>query len=100
MGYDNIDSATAREHGIPVCNVPDYGTEEVADSALGMMLALGETGQPDLVQATKWFTLASKAGDESAKQAQATLADKMTPSQVAEGQKLAETWIAAHKGGK
>ncbi len=40
VGYDNIDHATARSHGIPVCNVPDYGTEEVADSALGMMLAL------------------------------------------------------------
>ena len=40
VGYDNIDHVTARSHGIPVCNVPDYGTEEVADSALGMMLAL------------------------------------------------------------
>ncbi len=26
--------------GIPVANVPDYGTEEVADSAIGMALAL------------------------------------------------------------
>ena len=69
-------------------------------AALGMMLALGKTGEPDFIQATKWFTLASNAGDESAKQAQAELAKKMNPSQIAEGQKLAETWIAAHKGGK
>ncbi len=41
VGYDGVDVAAAREHGIPVCNVPDYGTEEVADSALGMLLALG-----------------------------------------------------------
>lgn len=40
VGYDNIDTAAAREHGIPVVNVPDYGTEEVADSALGMALTL------------------------------------------------------------
>jgi C-terminal binding protein len=40
VGYDNIDIVAARERGIPVCNVPDYGTEEVADSALGMALAL------------------------------------------------------------
>ena len=40
VGYDNIDIAAARERGIPVCNVPDYGTEEVADSALGMAIAL------------------------------------------------------------
>ncbi|MFM8190462.1 MAG: C-terminal binding protein [Pirellula sp.] len=40
VGYDGIDIAAARQKGIPVCNVPDYGTEEVADSALAMALAL------------------------------------------------------------
>lgn len=40
VGYDNIDCAAARARGIPVANVPDYGTEEVADTALGMALAL------------------------------------------------------------
>src|SRR5215210_6157844 len=40
VGYDNVDYAFARTRGIPVGNVPDYGTEEVADSAIGMMLAL------------------------------------------------------------
>jgi D-3-phosphoglycerate dehydrogenase/C-terminal binding protein len=40
VGYDNVDWRLARERGIDVANVPDYGTEEVADSAIGMMLAL------------------------------------------------------------
>jgi D-3-phosphoglycerate dehydrogenase/C-terminal binding protein len=40
VGYDNVDWRYARERGIPVANVPDYGTEEVADSAVGLMLAL------------------------------------------------------------
>lgn len=40
VGYDGIDIAAAAARGIPVCNVPDYGTEEVADSALGMALCL------------------------------------------------------------
>src|SRR5687768_3427543 len=40
VGYDNVDCRLARELGIPVANVPDYGTEEVADSAIGMTLAL------------------------------------------------------------
>ena len=40
VGFDNVDHAFARERGITVANVPDYGTEEVADSAIGMMLAL------------------------------------------------------------
>jgi len=40
VGVDNVDHACARERGIAVANVPDYGTEEVADSAIGMMLSL------------------------------------------------------------
>lgn len=40
VGYDNIDCAAARQAGIPVCNIPDYGTEDVADTAIGMALTL------------------------------------------------------------
>ncbi len=40
VGFDNVDYVYARTRGIAVANVPDYGTEEVADSAIGMMLAL------------------------------------------------------------
>jgi C-terminal binding protein len=40
VGYDNVDHVFARQRGIPVANVPDYGTEEVADSAIGLTLAL------------------------------------------------------------
>jgi D-3-phosphoglycerate dehydrogenase/C-terminal binding protein len=40
VGFDNVDWAFARSRGIPVANVPDYGTEEVADSAIGLALAL------------------------------------------------------------
>jgi D-3-phosphoglycerate dehydrogenase len=40
VGFDNIDIAAACRAGIPVCNTPDYGTAEVADHAIAMMLAL------------------------------------------------------------
>jgi D-3-phosphoglycerate dehydrogenase/C-terminal binding protein len=40
VGYDNVDWRLARQRGIAVANVPDYGTEEVADTAISMMLAL------------------------------------------------------------
>ncbi|MCE9555131.1 MAG: C-terminal binding protein [Planctomycetes bacterium] len=40
VGVDNVDIAAARLRGIPVVNVPDYGTEEVADTAIGMALSL------------------------------------------------------------
>jgi len=40
VGYDNVDLAGARARGIPVVNVPDYGSEEVADTAIGMTLSM------------------------------------------------------------
>lgn len=40
VGFDSVDVAAARKLGIAVCNVPDYGTEEVADHALALALAL------------------------------------------------------------
>jgi phosphoglycerate dehydrogenase-like enzyme len=39
VGYDVVDLEACGEAGIPVCNVPDYGTTEVADTAIAMMLA-------------------------------------------------------------
>jgi len=40
IGVDNVDLAAAKIRGIPVCNVPDYCIEEVADHALAMALSL------------------------------------------------------------
>lgn len=40
VGYDNLDLEGWGARGVPVCNVPDYGTTEVADHALALMLAL------------------------------------------------------------
>ena len=40
VGFDSVDVAAASECDIAVCNVPDYGTEEVADHAIALALAL------------------------------------------------------------
>jgi len=38
VGFDSIDIAALSKEGVPFCNTPDYGTEEVADTACGMIL--------------------------------------------------------------
>lgn len=40
IGYDNIDVEHAGRLGIIVCNVPNYGVEEVADTAMAHILSL------------------------------------------------------------
>lgn len=40
IGFDNVDIAAARDLGIHVCNVPDYGVSTVADHTLALLLTL------------------------------------------------------------
>lgn len=56
VGYDQIDAKWAGEHGIIVTNTPDVLNEEVADTALGLLLCtLREFPQADrYVRAGKW----------------------------------------------
>lgn len=40
VGFNHIDIEACARRGIPVCNTPDYGTREVADHAMALMLSL------------------------------------------------------------
>jgi len=56
VGVDNVDVQAASRLGVWVANVPDYGTEEVADHALALLLA-SLRGVPRLdraVRAGEW----------------------------------------------
>jgi lactate dehydrogenase-like 2-hydroxyacid dehydrogenase len=57
VGYDHIDAKWAGEHGIVVTNTPDVLNEEVADTALGLLLCtVREFPQADrYVRAGKWL---------------------------------------------
>jgi lactate dehydrogenase-like 2-hydroxyacid dehydrogenase len=50
VGYDHIDAAWAGAHGIVVTNTPDVLTEEVADTALGLLLCTAR----ELVEAERY----------------------------------------------
>jgi phosphoglycerate dehydrogenase-like enzyme len=56
VGYNNVDIQAAARRGIVVCNVPDYGTEEVADHALMFLLAMSRRLLPcyDSIRAGGW----------------------------------------------
>ncbi|MBL8814496.1 MAG: C-terminal binding protein [Planctomyces sp.] len=47
IGVDNVNLAAARERGIPVCNVPDYCIDEVADQTLAFVLSATRQLQPN-----------------------------------------------------
>jgi len=40
VGFDNIDLLEIEKRGLVFCNTPDYGTDEVSDTALAMMLSI------------------------------------------------------------
>jgi D-3-phosphoglycerate dehydrogenase / 2-oxoglutarate reductase len=39
IGYDNVDGKAAAAKGIPLCNIPDFCIDEVADHTLAMIMA-------------------------------------------------------------
>ena len=52
VGFDVVDLEACGDAGIAVCNVPDYGTTEVADSAIAMMMSFAR-GTPALDNALR-----------------------------------------------
>lgn len=56
IGYDNVDVNAARERGIPVCNIPDYCIDEVADHTLAFILGVTRQVIPNTlhVREGKW----------------------------------------------
>jgi lactate dehydrogenase-like 2-hydroxyacid dehydrogenase len=57
VGYDHVDAKWAAAHGIVVTNTPDVLTEEVADTALGLLLCtVRELPQAErYLRAGKWL---------------------------------------------
>ncbi len=60
IGVDNVDLAAAAAQGIPVCNVPDYCIDEVADHTLALLLALTRriVANTNYIRSGKWGSAA------------------------------------------
>ena len=56
VGFNNVDIVAAGTRGIVVCNVPDYGTEEVADHSIALLLAVARQIHPSdaAIRAGDW----------------------------------------------
>ncbi len=56
IGVDNVDLSAARARGIPVCNVPDYCIDEVADHTLAFILGVTRQVVPNTlhIRDGKW----------------------------------------------
>ena len=71
-----------------------------AQSLLAVMYRNGEGVPQDYVEAYKWFNLATIYADASQREEYAerrnNAAERLTPEQCAEGQKLAREWFDAH----
>ncbi len=57
-GYNIVDVAAAKERGIPVCNIPTYGTAAVGQFAIAMLLEICHhvAHHSDAVHAGRWET--------------------------------------------
>jgi hypothetical protein len=96
----NLGVMYRRGHGVQQDNVEavkwygkaaEQGFAE-AQYSLGVMYAEGQGVRQDFVRAHMWFDLAAASGDSTARKNREIIAAKMTPSQIAEAQRLAREW--------
>jgi hypothetical protein len=73
------------------CEAANQG-EARAQYNLGLMYTKGEGVPQDFVLAHMWFNLAAAQGDSAAQKSKDLVAEHMTPSQIAEAQRLAREW--------
>ena len=88
--YERGDYATALREFRPLAEQGDADAQFI----LGIMYDNGEGVPEDYVQAYAWVNLAAASGYERAEQARTIIRQYMTPSQIAEAQKLSRELAA------
>ena len=74
----------------------EQGTAK-AQFQLGLLNATGEGVPKDLVLAYMWWNLSAVSGDATAKGNLEKVSKRMTPEQIAEGQRLSREWNTKHQ---
>ncbi len=86
--YNRGDYATALKEWRPLAEQGDA----VAQYFLAHMYENGQGVPQDDVQARMWLNLAAAQGNKTARKMRGILAQKMTPAQLADAQRLAREW--------
>ena len=68
----------------------------LAQTHLGLMYDDGKGVPQDYILAYMWYNLAAAKGNKEAIKNRDLLGQALTPSQIAEGQRLTREWLAAH----
>ena len=68
-----------------------------AQLLVGMMYQNGNSVAQDFKESYKWATIARANGNKDAMEISDNLEKEMTPSQIAEAQKLANAWLESHR---
>jgi uncharacterized protein len=68
-----------------------------AQQSLGKLYEAGEGVEQDSAEAYKWYNIASAHGDQVAVIYRDSIVEKMTPQQIADGQRRASEFVAKKK---
>jgi hypothetical protein len=90
--YQKGDYSTAFKEFKPLADQGDARAQDL----LGDMYELGMGVTQDYVQAHMWFNIASANGNANARKNRDIVANKMSPKQLEQAQKLASDWMQQH----
>ena len=92
--YEQKDYPTALKVLKPLAELGHAG----AQNYLGMMYYLGQADAQDYVLAHMWTNIAVANGEPEAENLRDEVARRLTPDQIAKAERMAQEWMAQHKG--
>jgi TPR repeat protein len=79
-----------------IAEAPVDGSSADTFFCLGLMYCIGREVKQDYVTAHKWFNLAALKGSNEAKKYRGEISREMSPTEIAEAQRMARDWMSIH----